>query len=198
MNPTINRAVNTAKTLLRNLAGYNYPTICDISYAQADANMNWSRIKELGIGIIMRGGQANYEDALFRTHYNNAVKYKVPFGIYWFFQPNMDYSYQLTAFMRLYDSLSVKPKQLFIDVEPIVYPNVSIYPPSVDMHSYWLMKFLKGIEDHTKIKATIYTRADYWDVWVKRSGKGGKYCGDRLHFTRLESVLLMDSFLDNL
>ena len=148
----------------------SYPRICDISYAQSDANMNWARIKELNIGIIMRCGQSNFEDALFRTHYKNAVDFGVLFGIYWFFQPNLEYSVQLKTFLNIYNSLPVKPKRIFVDVEPIVYTGVSVFPPSPELHSYWLMNFLSGIESNTGVIPGIYTRQNYWNPWVKRSG----------------------------
>ena len=176
-NSKISRIVNTTKSILRSLAGYDYPTICDISYAQPDKNINWTRLKELGVGIIMRAGQNVYEDSLFRTHYNNAVNSGVLFGIYWFFQPDQPHTLQVKKFMEVFDSLPVKPKRLFVDVEPIVYPGVSIFPKTPELHSYYLMSFLQEVENHTGIKTIIYTRADYWDVWVRRSGARILYNG---------------------
>ena len=145
------------------------PRICDISYAQSQG-IDWAKLKMLGIAIVMRAGQYNYEDNLFRTHYANAVANQVPFGIYWFYQPNLDFNVQLNKLLQVWDSLAVKPKKIFIDVEPIVYTGVSVYPPSKEIHSYWLMNMLSGIESHTGVIPGVYTRANYWDVWTVRSG----------------------------
>ena len=176
-NSRLSRVVNTTKSILRTLAGYDYPTICDISYAQADKNIDWNRVRELGIGILIRGGQYNYEDSLFRTHYNNAVTHGVPFGMYWFVQPDKPPTLQLNKLFEVYDSLAVKPKVIAIDVEPIVYTGVSIYPPTPEIHSYWLMVFLAEIEKHTGLVPVIYTRQNYWDEWVRRSGTRILYNG---------------------
>ena len=152
----------------------NYPTIIDISYCQQ--LINWAILKVLGIGVIIRMGQSVYEDTLFRTHYENAVKYGVPFAVYWFFQPDLSASLQVQAFLKIWNSLPVKPSRIFLDVENISYRDangklINIVPPSVEQHSYWLDLWLTTVEKATGITPGVYTRADYWDAWVNKSEK---------------------------
>lgn len=158
-----------------------YPKICDISFCQSQA-IDWQKLKEQGIGVIARAGQADFVDNLFQRHYEGARAARVPFGMYWFFQPNMGPTNQLSALLRVYNGLGVKPKVICIDVENIAYANadgtrVNILPPSIDIHSVWMMKFLQGIEQATGVVPGVYTRADYWNSWVKRSGAIVNYGG---------------------
>ena len=158
-----------------------YPKICDISYCQSQA-IDWQRLKELGIGVIARAGQADFVDNLFLQHYNGAKTAGVSFGMYWFWQPNLSYPSQLAALLKVYNGLAVKPKVICIDVETIAYINtdgtkVNILPPSPEVHSVWLMKMFDGIEQATGVVPGVYTRADYWNTWVKRSGAIVAYGG---------------------
>ena len=100
-----------------------YPTIIDISYCQN--LINWAILKLLGIAVVIRMGQSTYEDSMFRTHYENAVKYGVPFGVYWFFQPNFSAALQVEAFLKIWNSLPVKPTRIFLDVENISYTDIN-------------------------------------------------------------------------
>jgi GH25 family lysozyme M1 (1,4-beta-N-acetylmuramidase) len=150
-----------------------YPKICDISFCQTQA-IDWQRLHDLGIGIIARAGQADFMDNLFQRHYDGARAARVPFGMYWFFQPNLHHTTQLAALLAVYNGLAVKPKTIFIDVENIAYTDaagthINILPPSVEVHSVWLMKMLAGIEQATGVVPGVYTRADYWNTWVWRS-----------------------------
>lgn len=151
-----------------------YPKICDISFCQTPP-IDWQKLKALGVGIIARGGQSDFTDNLFLQHYKGAQSAGVPFGMYWFYQPNLSHVAQLAALLKVYDALAVKPKVICIDVENIAYVDaygtkINILPPSVDVHSVWMMKMLSGIEQSTGVIPGVYTRADYWNTWVKRSG----------------------------
>jgi len=150
-----------------------YPKICDISEYQPV--IDWPRLAELGVGIIVRCGQSNFEDGRFQEHYAKALAAGVPVGIYFFFQPNLGPEVQITEFLRIYNGLAVKPKVISLDVENIAYTDangtkINILPPSPEIHSVWLMQWLQAVEKATGITPGIYTRADYWDAWVRRSG----------------------------
>lgn len=150
-----------------------YPKICDISFCQSQA-IDWNKLKELGIGVIARAGQADFVDNLFQRHYEGARAAGVPFGMYWFYQPNLPHTTQLATLLAVYNSLPVKPRVICIDVENIAYTDaagshINILPPSAEVHSVWLMKMLSGIEQATGVVPGVYTRADYWITWVKRS-----------------------------
>ena len=52
---------------------------------------------------------------------------------------------------------------------------INIVPPSIEKHTYWLDLWLTTVEKATGITVDhapgVYTRADYWDAWVKGSDK---------------------------
>jgi lysozyme len=157
-----------------------YPKICDISEYQPV--IDWPRLAELGVGIIVRCGQSNFEDGRFQEHYANALAAGVPVGIYFFFQPNLGPEVQITEFLRIYNGLAVKPKVISLDVENIAYTDangtkINILPPSPEIHSVWLMQWLSAVEKATGITPGIYTRQNYWDEWVRRSGAKVNYKG---------------------
>ncbi len=177
-----------ALSLAVNLGVMSYPVVIDISYCQAVANIDWARLKELGVAVIMRMGQNIWEDNLFRAHYTNAVKYGVPFGVYWFYQPDQPPTLQIVAFLKSYNSLPIKPKVICLDVENISYWEdligedgkpvmqdgkpmqilINITPPNATVHSIWLWIWLTEIEKATGNTPGIYTRADYWNLWTLR------------------------------
>jgi lysozyme len=155
-----------------------YPKIIDISWCQPTKNIDWQKLHDLGIGVIIRAGQADFTDSLFFEHVANAIKYKVPFAIYFFFQPNLHYEPQLAHFLEIWNSLPVKPIQIFLDVENIAYTEIqpdgskkqiNVLPPNALTHSAWLWGWLDGVEKATGITPGIYTRADYWNVWTLRT-----------------------------
>jgi lysozyme len=152
-----------------------YPKIIDISWCQSQ--IDWAKLKELKVAVIMRCGQADYEDSRFQEHWANAARAGVLAGIYYFYQPNLGPESQIAAFLRIYNGLTVKPKVIFLDVEDICVgggqPN--IVPPSVITHSVWLWTWLSQVESETGVTPGIYTRADYWNQWTTRSYNWGRY-----------------------
>lgn len=153
-----------------------YPKVIDVSWCQA-GNMNWARLRELGIGVIMRCGQDNFEDSSFRVFWNAAWVAKVPAGVYFFYQPDIGAARQIVNFLKIYDSLTVKPKAIFLDVEDIYVgggkPN--IVPPSIAFNTVGIRSWLDAVEKATGIVPGIYTRANYWNAWVTRSADWEHY-----------------------
>jgi GH25 family lysozyme M1 (1,4-beta-N-acetylmuramidase) len=187
LNSFVSAVKSMAVSLAVNLGITSYPKIIDISYCQAVDNIGWARLNELGVGVIMRMGQNTWEDNLFRAHYANAIKYGVSFGVYWFYQPDCPPGPQVAAFMKVYNSLPIKPKVISLDVENISYwtplldadgksvigPDgkevdilINVLPPSATIHSGWLMTWLTEIERLTGVVPGIYTRQDYWNAWT--------------------------------
>jgi lysozyme len=148
--------------------------ILDISYCQSQP-IDWAGLAARNVGVIARAGQANFEDNLFDRHYAGATAAGVPFGMYWFYQPNMAPDQQVYTFLSIYKALANKPKVIMLDVENITYPGVNIVPPSIDTHTAWLRKWLADVEAATGVIPGIYTRANYWDAWVRRSSAWGRY-----------------------
>jgi GH25 family lysozyme M1 (1,4-beta-N-acetylmuramidase) len=167
-----------------------YPKVIDISLW--NGTIDWAKLKVLGVGVIARIGQYNFEDTRFREHYANALKHGVPFGVYFFYQPNAAPQVQIDTFLKIYNSLSWKPKSIFLDVENIGYTEpdgtkVNIMPPSPEIHSVWLATWLLAVEKATGVTPGIYTRQNYWDAWVRRSGSRFLYNGtwyDLLNWNR--------------
>jgi GH25 family lysozyme M1 (1,4-beta-N-acetylmuramidase) len=148
-----------------------FPKIKDISYCQAVLNVDWAKLKALGVAVMIRMGQSTYQDTLFQAHYANAVKAGASFGVYWFYQPNQAPEPQITAFLNIYNALPLKPKVIGIDVENIAYTNpdgtkVNILPPNAAIHSAWLKTFATAIKTATGAKVGFYSRKDYWDAWT--------------------------------
>jgi GH25 family lysozyme M1 (1,4-beta-N-acetylmuramidase) len=153
-----------------------YAKLNDVSYCQSQP-IDWAHLAARNVGIIARAGQWNFEDNLFDRHYAGAMAAGVPFGCYWFYQPNMPPEQQIYTFLSIWNSMPVKPKVIFLDVENITYTGVNIIPPGVDIHTVWLAKWLYEVEKATGVIPGIYTRADYWNKWVRRSGTEFYYGG---------------------
>lgn len=154
-----------------------YPRMIDVS--QYQPTINWLRLHELGVGVIARAGQSNFEDSLFRQHYANAQTAGVLLGMYWFYQPNLAPQLQIDACLKLYNSLTDKPHVIALDVENIAYYSggeyINILPPSPSTHTEWLRTWLTAIEHAIGIVPMIYTRQDYWNAWVHRSPEWSHY-----------------------
>jgi GH25 family lysozyme M1 (1,4-beta-N-acetylmuramidase) len=190
LNSFVGAVKSMAASLAVNLGIVSLPKIIDISYCQSIDSIDWAKLKQLGVGVIMRMGQNTWEDQLFRGHYANAIKYGVSFGVYWFYQPDCPPGPQVAAFLKVYNSLSVKPKVISLDVENISYwtplldadghdvigPDgkevdvlINVLPPSAAIHSGWLYTWLTEIEKATGVVPGVYTRQDYWNAWTVAS-----------------------------
>jgi len=148
--------------------------ICDISYCQSQG-IDWAKLAKLRVGVIARAGQAVYEDELFRSHYAGAMGAGVPFGMYWFYQPNLAAGGQVSAFLQIYNSLPTRPRVIALDCENITYTGVDIWPPSVEQHTSWIGSWLAQVQAATGFTPGIYTRKNYWDAWIKRSSIWATY-----------------------
>jgi GH25 family lysozyme M1 (1,4-beta-N-acetylmuramidase) len=145
--------------------------LIDISLWQAVTSIDWSKLAENKIAAIIRGGQGAYDDPLFRVHFTNAKAAGAAAGMYWFFQPDAEVSYQVNAAIAAWKT--VKPSVFALDVENITYTDtdgtrVNIFPPSAEIHTRRLKQFLSEFETETGVIPAIYTRADYWNVWTLR------------------------------
>lgn len=173
--PAIDRSIlRSAFGILRDLAGVEtWPQIRDISYAQS--GFNGPGLAARGVGLMIRMGQGIWLDSDFWDNYHEALASGVKFGIYWFFQPNMDYGPQVAAFLAIYNSLPWKPRVIALDVEDINTGSVIILPKSVAWHTHNVLSWLQAIELATGYTPGIYTRKNYWDLWTYRMAEWSHY-----------------------
>ena len=182
---TIRTTLGAVTGTIRKLVGLeNYPQVRDISYAQA--GFNGAGLAKRGVALMIRMGQNDWIDSRFWEHYNNAIRNKVMFGVFWFFQPDAPFEPQLAAFLAVYNSLPWKPPVICLDVENISFWTtydengmqiadaddrpmeilININPPSPAIHTQRLLGWLRGVEKATGHIPGIYTRQNYWDAWT--------------------------------
>ena len=163
----------TIKTKLKSTLGFvrvligleRYAQVRDISLYQP--SFNSAGLKTRGVGLMIRAGQNVYVDPRFWEHYNQALNDGVPFGIWWFWQPDAPFQPQLDAFLLLYRSLPWKPPIVALDVEDIALSDgTHIFPASPADHTANLLGWLRGVEAATGNIPGIYTRQNYWDAWT--------------------------------
>jgi GH25 family lysozyme M1 (1,4-beta-N-acetylmuramidase) len=121
--------------------------------------------------VMIRGGQGIWVDDQFQKHYDGCVKNGIPFGIWWFCQPDMKAQYQIDAFMKLWNSLAVKPMVIAYDVEEIDYIDANgtyqkLFPPSRQFSHDNTLLFCKEVKRLTGGKVGIYTRKGYFEAWT--------------------------------
>lgn len=133
--------------------------------------LDWTLLKQNVSAVMIRAGQGIWEDPSFRAHYANAVKNKMPFGVWWFCQPDMAAAPQIAAFLKIYNSLAVKPIVIAYDVEEIDYRDDSgkmqkLFPPSKQFNHDNVMAWCKGVQSATGARVGIYTRKYYFEEWT--------------------------------
>lgn len=122
--------------------------------------------------VMIRAGQGVWEDPLFRYHYKICVDNKIPFGIWWFNQPNMEASPQVNASMTVWNSLPLKPLVIAYDVEEIDYKDLAdgvwkkLFPPSRRFSHDNVLKWCRDVKSYTKGNVGIYTRKFYFEQWT--------------------------------
>ncbi len=123
-------------------------------------------------GVMIRAGQGIWEDPLFRYHYGICVDNKIPFGIWWFNQPNMTAEPQIEAVMKLWDSLTVKTKRVAFDAEEIDYKDEvdgqykKLFPSTREFSHNNLLKLCTEVSRLTLAEIGIYTRKYYFQDWT--------------------------------
>lgn len=141
-----------------------------LSFAQGQ-NINGSLLAKNVSAVMIRAGQGNWEDPLFRYNYKLCIDNKIPFGIWWFCQPDMKAEYQIDAFMKVWNSLEVKPSVIAYDVEEIDYLGSDgkmkkLFPPSRQFNHDNVLKWCKEIARLTGANVGIYTRKNYFEDWT--------------------------------
>jgi len=141
-----------------------------LSFAQG-TNIDGPKLAKSVSAVMVRAGQGTWEDPLFRQNYKICIDNKIPFGIWWFCQPNMVASYQVNAFMKVWNSLEVKPVVIAYDVEEIDYKDddgiwKKLFPPSRQFNHDNVLKWCKDIKIATGTKVGIYTRKNYFESWT--------------------------------
>ena len=140
---------------------------------------DWTLLKANAAAVLIKCGQGTMEDPKFRTNLAGAQKAGLRVGIWWFYHPDMAAQLQIDKFVSIYNSLTVKPLWISLDVEESAWVDDQgtrhvVLPPSIETYSAWLAQWLATVEDATGVRPAIYTRASWWDQWVK-PGQWGKY-----------------------
>lgn len=128
---------------------------------------------------MIRGGQGIWIDETFKRNYDLCVTNNIPFGIWWFCQPNMLAAPQVKAFLDLWNGLEVKPAVIAYDVEDIDYYEdilqsdgtvkrvwKKVFPPSRQYSHDNVLKWCKDVKAATNGKVGIYTRKFYFQDWT--------------------------------
>jgi GH25 family lysozyme M1 (1,4-beta-N-acetylmuramidase) len=141
-----------------------------LSYTQG-TKINGALLAKSVSAVMVRGGQGIWEDPLFRYNYQICVDNHIPFGIWWFCQPNMMAAPQVEAFLKVWNSLPIKPVVIAYDVEEIDYLDSNgkmqkLFPPSRQYNHDNVLKWCKDIKKATGGKVGIYTRKNYFEEWT--------------------------------
>jgi len=141
-----------------------------LSFAQG-TNIDGPKLAQSVSAVMVRAGQGIWEDPLFRYNYQLCIDNKIPFGIWWFCQPNMPANYQVNAFMTVWNSLPVKPVVIAYDVEEIDYRDDNgimqkLFPPTRQFNHDNVLAWCKQIKAATGAKVGIYTRKNYFESWT--------------------------------
>lgn len=121
--------------------------------------------------VMVRAGQGIWEDPRFRYNYKICIDNNIPFGIWWFCQPDMAAEPQIEAFMKVWNSLPIKPSVIAYDVEEIDYKDANgvwqkVFPPSKQFNHDNVLKWCQVVKDRTGAKVGIYTRKNYFEAWT--------------------------------
>jgi GH25 family lysozyme M1 (1,4-beta-N-acetylmuramidase) len=138
-----------------------------------------AQLKRAASAVMIRAGQGIWEDPKFREHYAAIIANQIPFGIWWFLQPDMPAAPQIEAFLKIYNSLPIKPVVIALDVEEIDYwaeetnergevvkVLKKLFPPSRQYSHDQILAWLKGVKAATGGKVGIYTRTYYFQEWA--------------------------------
>jgi GH25 family lysozyme M1 (1,4-beta-N-acetylmuramidase) len=142
-----------------------------LSFAQSGP-IDGPKLKKAVSAVMIRGGQGVWVDPLFWQHYKTCVDNKIPFGIWWFCQPNMRAEPQIEEFLKLWRSLPIKPVVIAYDVEEIDYWDdetksmKKIFPPSRQFNHDNVLLWCKAVAAETGAKVGIYTRMYYFEAWT--------------------------------
>jgi GH25 family lysozyme M1 (1,4-beta-N-acetylmuramidase) len=132
---------------------------------------DWKLLKANISAVMLRAGQGIWEDPKFREHYAGTIANEIPFGIWWFLQPDMAAAPQIDAFLKIYNSLTIKPKVIALDVEEIDYRDddgqmKKLFPPSRQFSHNNILAWCAEVQKATRAKVGIYTRKDYFEKWT--------------------------------
>lgn len=154
-----------------------------LSYAQGN-NIDGALLAKSVSAVMIRAGQGIWEDTLFWYNYNLCLDHHIPFGVWWFWQPNMRAVPQIEAFLKLWIKLPYKPNVIALDVEEIDYYDEELqpdgtfkrvwkklFPPSKKQSNDDILLWCQTIKDTTKANVGIYTRKFYFEDWTFEDSK---------------------------
>lgn len=141
-----------------------------LSFAQW-GRINYPTLATSVSAVMIRAGQNTWEDPLFVQHYAGTVAAKIPFGIWWFLQPNWPSDPQVDAFLKIWYQLPIKPSVIALDVEEIDYQDADgtmkkIFPPSRLYSHNSILNWVRRTRAATNGKIGIYTRKNYFEEWT--------------------------------
>lgn len=141
-----------------------------LSFAQW-GKINYDKLSTIVSAVMIRAGQNTWEDPLFRQHYAGVLAAKIPFGIWWFLQPNYPSDPQVDAFLTIWRGLPIKPSVIALDVEEIDYQDSDgsykkIFPPSRLYSHNSILNWTTRVRAATGGKIGVYTRKNYFEEWT--------------------------------
>jgi GH25 family lysozyme M1 (1,4-beta-N-acetylmuramidase) len=137
---------------------------------------DWDLFSAANDFVLIRTGQNNYEDKMFRSHYAEAKKRKMRIGLWHFVQPNLvNATEQAMTFVKIYKSLPVRERIIALDCEDISFKTelgYSVTTPIGKSQYTWLVSTMVNtiIREIPDIRIGIYTRKFFWNEWVYTPG----------------------------
>lgn len=141
------------------------PLIVDISRYQNDPNTpeypDFKKMKSLGVaGIILKGGQATWEDRDFRVYWKLAKEAFLPRGIYWYYDNSVHPETQAERFLEL--PLEEAELGIWLDLED---KKDKPYKGWKNWYNF-IVRVQKSLP---RVKFGIYTANYYWLEYTKQS-----------------------------
>ena len=137
---------------------------------------NWDLFAAANDFVLIRTGQNNYEDRLFRSHYQEAKKRRMRIGLWHFVQPNLVNAHeQAMTFVKIYKSLPEQERIIALDCEDISFKTelgYSITTPLTKSQYTWLVSTMLNdiMREIPGVRIGIYTRKSFWNQWVHTPG----------------------------
>ena len=169
--------------------------------------VKWDWLVDNGVFVLVRAGQADFEDNLFQGHYNNGIVAGHRPAIYWFNQPNMRHEGQVSRLLEIFNRQTVKPCVIALDCENISYYEntsdsaslpldhplwsryqprpgitdsagmINIEPPSKEFATFHTWQWMEKVGKATDALILLYSRKDYIDKWLLPTGTKFTYEG---------------------
>jgi GH25 family lysozyme M1 (1,4-beta-N-acetylmuramidase) len=147
------------------------PKIVDIN--QWTVITDWNQAMKEVDGFILRASWSTYKDPSVTDQLHRLIDLNARIGLYHFYQPSVPSNGQIEAFLNVYKPSGFKLMSA-LDSEEVNYKDsvgrvIQILPPNPDIYTGWLNAWLSMVEKETSVVPYIYTRASFWNPWVRRS-----------------------------